>query len=70
MHARRNGGWNARPPKAEYLRIARELVESKGGALLSTDYVSAKSKLKIHCGNGHEFVVTYDNLKRRRWCPL
>lgn len=69
VHARRNGGWKPRPPQAEYLRIARELVESKGGVLLSTEYVSAKSMLKVRCGVGHEFALTYDNLKHGRWCP-
>src|SRR5215831_20986514 len=44
-HARNNGGWGARPSRQEYLAKARELVESRGGTLLSTTYVSAKSKL-------------------------
>lgn len=57
-HARRNGGWDARPPKAEYLRIVRELVEKRGGVLLSAEYVSAKSKLRVRCDRGHEFTPT------------
>jgi hypothetical protein len=68
-HARRNGGWGARPSKDEYLRMARQLVEDKGGVLLSIEYVSAKSKLKVRCGGGHEFASTYDSLKHGRWCP-
>ena len=48
-HARRNGGWKARPSKEEFLQMARELVEGKGGELLSTEYVSAKSKLEVGC---------------------
>jgi hypothetical protein len=68
-HARRNGGWNARPPKEEYLRTARELAEKKGGVLLSTEYILAKSKLSVRCGQGHEFESTADNLKKR-WCPV
>jgi hypothetical protein len=67
-HARRNGGSKARLPKDEYLRIAQRLVERRGGVLLSTKYVSAKSKLRVRCEHGHEFRVTADSLKRC-WCP-
>lgn len=69
QHARRYGGWMARPEKKEYLRIARALVEKEGGMLLSTEYVSAKSTLAVRCAEGHEFSPTYDNLRRGRWCP-
>lgn len=66
--ARRNGEWTARPAKAEYVRMAHGLIERKGGALLSTEYVFAKSKLTVRCGEGHEFTATYDNLRHGRWC--
>jgi hypothetical protein len=68
-HARKNGGWQARPSNAAYLEEARTLCESRGGAMLSTEYVSAKTKLKVRCPAGHEFAVTADNLKRGRRCP-
>jgi len=38
--------------------------------LLSTEYVSAKTKLTVCCANGHEFAVTADNLKHGRWCGV
>jgi hypothetical protein len=68
-HARRCGGWQARPSSAAYLEEARKRIKQHGGILLSTVYVSAKTKLRIQCGVGHEFEVTPDNLKRERWCP-
>src|SRR5579883_312683 len=67
-HARRNGGWKARPDKAEYLARARKLIVERGGALLSSSYVSAKSDLAARCAYGHEFSINYDNLKHGRWC--
>jgi hypothetical protein len=67
-HARKRGGWKARPPKEDFLQRAREIVEMRGGTLLSTEYVSARAKLKISCEHGHEFDVSADNLSRGRWC--
>ena len=68
-HARRNGGWKARPSKEEYLEKVRRLIQRKGGILLSTAYVSAKSPLRLVCGRKHQFPVSYDNLRHGRWCP-
>ena len=70
VHARKNGGWIARPMKETRLQIVRDLIENRGGVLLSTEFVSAKSKLKVRCDQGHEFDATADNLKRKRWCPV
>jgi hypothetical protein len=46
-HARRNGGWQARPSRAMYLDEVRKRIEQQGGVLLSTEYVSAKTSLNI-----------------------
>src|ERR1700730_11070317 len=67
-HARRNGGWTARPSRAAYLDQARKFVEQRGGVLLSTEYASAKAKLEVRCADNHEFGLTPNNLKRGRWC--
>lgn len=68
-HARKNGGWNARPEKSAFLNSMRKIVENRGGTLLSRTYVSAKTKLRIRCERGHAFAVTPDNLRHGRWCP-
>jgi hypothetical protein len=69
-HARKRGGWKARPPKEDFVQRVKETVEKRGGTLLSTEYVSARTKLKIRCEHGHKFDVTPDNLNRGRWCPI
>ncbi|WP_315767599.1 MULTISPECIES: hypothetical protein [unclassified Bradyrhizobium] len=68
-HARKNGGWNARPEKHAFLNSIRAVVEKRGGALLSKAYVSAKTKLRVRCERGHIFPITPDNLRHGRWCP-
>ena len=49
--------------KDEYLELVREWVAKKGGVLLSNEYVSAKSKLRVRCGEGHQFAISSDNLR-------
>jgi len=68
-HARKNGGWNARPKKSVFLDTIRSIVEARGGSLVSNAYVSAKKKLRVRCGRSHVFAVTPDNLRHGRWCP-
>jgi len=68
-HARKNGGWGARPSREQFFAQARELIEARGGALISTTYVSAKSKLHVRCDRGHEFETNFDRLKQGKWCP-
>ena len=68
-HARRNGGWQARPSKLAFLERVRDRVAQRGGVLLSSEYISAKTKLRVLCGVGHEFEATSDNLKSGTWCP-
>jgi hypothetical protein len=65
-HARRNGAWKARPSKGEFILAARELVEGKGGELLSTEYVSAKSKLEVRCKRKHVFKISPDSLRAEK----
>jgi hypothetical protein len=67
-HARKNGGWNARPSRAEFLTRARKLVEDQGGVLFDKKFITAKSKLRACCSRGHEFKISYDHLRRGDWC--
>jgi hypothetical protein len=68
-HARKNGGWKARPSKEEFFQHVKEIVKKRGGTLLSKSYISARDKIKIQCEHGDKFDVSPDNLKRGRWCP-
>jgi hypothetical protein len=46
-HARRSGGWQARPSRERYLTELRDIVGQRGGVLLSTEYVSARTKVRV-----------------------
>src|SRR5262249_29619107 len=61
-------GWQARPSRAAYLEEVRKRVAKRGGLLLSSKYVSAKTKVRVRCLNQHEFGITPDNLRHGRWC--
>ncbi len=48
-----------------------ELARSRGGLLLSDEYVGGKSKLRWQCGKGHVWDSTPDSvLKLGTWCPV
>lgn len=47
----------------------KEFAISKSGECLSTEYVNMKTKLKWKCRGGHEWVATFDSVKRGTWCP-
>ena len=67
---RKHTGHNPRPSKQEYLQRAQQLAIERGGKCLSTEYLSAKSKMTFVCANPDHppFPVSSDNLKRGRWC--
>jgi len=58
------------------LNEEREIIESKGGILLSDKYIDCDTKLDVVCGKGHRFSVSSDKLKTKgkytgtgTWCP-
>jgi len=66
-----NGSWcpycagNAR----KNIEFIQKLAESKGGKCLSTNYMNAQTKLRLVCGNGHEWKTKAKNILKGRWCP-
>jgi len=48
----------------------KAIVKIKGGELLSTEYISAKTKLEMRCAEGHEFEINQSNLKNGKWCRI
>lgn len=46
----------------------RNIVELKGGKLISNRYIHSLSKLDVVCKNNHLFKITSDSLKSGRWC--
>lgn len=52
------------------LNKCKEFAKSKGGECLSTEYVTARQKLKWKCAKGHEWLASTDNVIRgETWCP-
>jgi hypothetical protein len=48
----------------------KEIVEARGGKLLSTEYKGNKTHVDVECANGHQWPVTPMNLKNNgSWCP-
>jgi hypothetical protein len=51
------------------LKELRELAESKGGHLLSKEYVSDKTKVSWKCSESHIWKAIPNNIKNGSWCP-
>lgn len=47
----------------------KKYIESQGDELLSTEYISAREKLKIKCKEGHIYDTRWDNYKTGYRCP-
>lgn len=46
-------------------------IESKGGHLLSKEYLNNKTKIRIRCAIGHEWETAFNGvLNRGTWCPF
>lgn len=53
----------------KYYDRLKRIAESKGGKILSKEYVYAKTKYKFECREGHEFQLTADKVTGRGdWC--
>lgn len=49
----------------------QQIACSRGGELLSTEYINNRSKLSFRCGKLHEFEMDADHLKnRKQWCKI
>jgi hypothetical protein len=55
------------PDTERLLAQAREIVESRGGTLLATEYLGADQPLAVRCQKGHEFGIRLSHLKDRQW---
>lgn len=54
---------------AEQLRRAQDAAESRGGELLSTNYVGNKAPMRWRCAAGHEWEAAFATVvSRRTWC--
>lgn len=56
--------------KTEQLKRLQDIATSKGGTLISTEFLTAKTKYKFICKDNHEFELTSDKVvSRGDWCP-
>lgn len=53
----------------EKLKDFRDFVESKGGKLLTKNFLGDKKKHKLQCDKGHQWWSTPNNTKSGKWCP-
>lgn len=57
-------------PKQSTIEDMKVLADRHGGKCLSPLYLSARTKLKWQCSNGHIWEARPDNVKHENWCPL
>lgn len=50
------------------LEYFKNIIESKGGELLSTNYRILSDILKVRCGEGHEWEVEAHSIHNDHWC--
>ena len=46
------------------------IINSKGGKLISTEYINEKTYMKIECKEGHQWEAQPSNIKQGKWCPI
>lgn len=44
-------------------------AEGKGGLCSSEEYKNNRTSMKWRCGDVHEWLATFDSIKRGSWCP-
>lgn len=56
--------------KAHHFNKIKEIVESKGGSVLTEEYTTSRTKITIRCKYNHEWEVKPYLIKRGTWCPV
>lgn len=55
----------------EMLREYQAIAESRGGKLLSTQFINARTPIEFQCGRGHApWKALPYNVKNGQWCPV
>ena len=52
------------------LNEIKEYIESFDYKLLSNEYIANKSKLRLQCIKGHQFLMRYNDFQQGQRCPL
>ncbi|MCX6816118.1 MAG: hypothetical protein NT120_04685, partial [Candidatus Aenigmarchaeota archaeon] len=53
----------------EQIKELQEIASSRGGKLLSTNYVNSETKLEWKCKYGHIWMAIPASIRIGRWCP-
>ena len=72
FNVRLNGTWCAKCASQRQrvtLETVRELARTRGGELLSEEYVNAHAVLTWKCAAGHIFRANWNHVTRPGWCP-
>lgn len=57
--------------RLQHYRALQEVAGTKGGKVLSSEYVNNHTKMEFDCGRGHPpFQATANSVKNGTWCPL
>ncbi len=54
--------------KEYYYKYYKDIIENKGGSIISTEYIDAKTHLEYKCNNGHNISTQPRHLKNGGWC--
>lgn len=52
------------------LADAQAAAKSRGGEVLSLEYINATTKMRWRCGRGHEWLATLGSIKAGSWCAV
>lgn len=47
----------------------KQIIESHGYKLISTEYINCKTKIEVECPDGHRYFVTFDVFCQGNRCP-
>lgn len=56
--------------KRKVYEEVKNIIESEGYKLISSEYINIKEKLDISCPRGHEYKVNFHNFIHGRRCPV
>lgn len=58
-------------PKQEKYEELKGIIESKGGILISEQYIGKSDEIEVKCDKGHMFKSSYENIKLKgMWCTF
>jgi hypothetical protein len=51
------------------LKDVQDVVEMRGGEVLSTEYMNVDTSMDFECSKGHKFTNRFSHIKKGQWCP-